>query len=73
MPHPDVLLIIASSPLVIYSSCHFSIFLNINIKTEKPEFLEWKWIDLDMITEVAVDFKFHVYKELKEKIKTIIN
>ena len=45
----------------------------ININTNKPEFLEWKWIDLDMITEVVVDFKLHVYKELKEKIKKIIN
>ena len=45
----------------------------INIKTNKPEFLEWKWIDLDMITEVVVDFKLHVYKELKEEIKKIIN
>ena len=45
---------------------------DINIKTEKPEFLEWKWIDLDMITEVVVDFKLHVYKELEEKIKKII-
>ena len=46
---------------------------DINIKTYKPEFLEWKWIDLDLITEVVVDFKLHVYKELKEKIKKIIN
>ena len=46
---------------------------DINIKTNKPEFLEWKWIELDKITEVVVDFKYHVYKELKEKIKTIIN
>ena len=46
---------------------------NINIKTENPEFLEWKWIDLDMITNVAVDFKLHVYKELKEKIIKMIN
>ena len=45
----------------------------INIKTLKPEFLEWKWIDLDMITDVVVDFKYQVYKELKEKIKKIIN
>ncbi len=45
----------------------------INIKTEKPEFLEWKWIDLDLLTEVVVDFKLHVYKELKEKIQKIIN
>ena len=45
----------------------------INIKTDKPEFLDWKWIDLEMITEVVVDFKLHVYKELKEKIKKIIS
>ena len=45
----------------------------INIKTDKPEFLEWKWVDIDEITETVVDFKLHVYKELKEKIKNIIN
>ena len=45
----------------------------INIKTHKPEFLEWRWIDLSMITEVVVGFKLHVYKELKEKIHKIIN
>ena len=45
----------------------------ININTKKPEFLAWKWIDLDMITEVVVDFKLEVYKSLQKKIKTIIN
>tara|TARA_B110000444_G_C18644679_1_gene503147 strand:+ start:203 stop:679 length:477 start_codon:yes stop_codon:yes gene_type:complete len=45
----------------------------INIKTENPEFLDWKWIGLDQITEFVVDFKLHVYKELKEKVKKIIN
>ena len=45
----------------------------INIKTKNPEFLDWKWIELDQITKVVVDFKFHVYKELKIKIKKIIN
>ena len=45
----------------------------INIKTKNPEFLDWKWIELDQITDVVVDFKLHVYKELKEKIKKIIN
>ena len=45
----------------------------INLKTEKPEFLDWKWIDLEMITEVVVDFKLHVYKEIKSKVKKIIN
>ena len=46
---------------------------DINVNTKKPEFLDWKWIDLDMITEFVVDFKLHVYKELKEKVKKIIN
>ena len=45
----------------------------INIQTKKPEFLEWKWIDLDMITDVAVDFKSHLYEEIKDKVKKIIN
>jgi putative (di)nucleoside polyphosphate hydrolase len=45
----------------------------INIKTKNPEFLDWKWIDLDQITEIVVDFKLHVYKELKSKVKKIIN
>ena len=46
---------------------------DINIKTKKPEFLDWKWIDLDKITDTVVNFKLHVYKELKDKIKKIIN
>ena len=45
----------------------------INIKTKNPEFLDWKWVELDQITKIVVDFKLHVYEELKEKIKKIIN
>ncbi|MDC0518350.1 RNA pyrophosphohydrolase [Candidatus Pelagibacter sp.] len=45
----------------------------INIRTKNPEFLDWKWVELDIITELVVDFKLHVYKELKEKVKKIIN
>ena len=45
----------------------------IDINTKNPEFLDWKWIDLDQITDVVVNFKLHVYKELKEKVKKIIN
>ena len=44
----------------------------ININTNKPEFLEWKWIDLDMITNVVVDFKLEVYKTLQKKIKKLL-
>ena len=45
----------------------------INIKTDNPEFLDWKWIDLEMITEVVVGFKLKVYEEIKKKVKKIIN
>ena len=45
----------------------------ININTKNPEFLDWKWVELDLITELVVDFKLHVYQEVKEKVKKIIN
>tara|TARA_B110000211_G_C14029515_1_gene531435 strand:+ start:1057 stop:1533 length:477 start_codon:yes stop_codon:yes gene_type:complete len=45
----------------------------INIKTENPEFCEWKWIDLEKITDHVVDFKLHVYEDVKNKVKEIIN
>mgnify|MGYP006173327785 FL=1 len=45
----------------------------INIKTKNPEFCEWKWIDLENITDVVVDFKLHVYEDVKKKVKEIIN
>mgnify|MGYP006109298141 CR=1 len=45
----------------------------INIKTKNPEFCEWRWIDLENITDVVVDFKLHVYEDVKKKVKEIIN
>ena len=45
----------------------------INVNTKNPEFSEWKWIELDQITETVVSFKLHIYIELKEKVKKIIN
>lgn len=44
----------------------------ININTRKPEFLDWKWIELDKITEVVVKFKLEVYKKVKKEIKKIL-
>ena len=45
----------------------------INIKTKNPEFCEWKWIDLKSITDLVVDFKLHVYENVKKKVNEIIN
>ena len=44
----------------------------INLNTSQPEFLEWKWIDIDQITEVVVKFKLNVYKKVKKEIKKIL-
>ena len=45
----------------------------ININTHKPEFLDWKWTDINSITQIVVKFKLDVYKILQQKIKRIIN
>ena len=45
----------------------------ININTKTPEFLDWKWINIDNLTDEVVKFKLHVYKEIKEEIKKVIN
>ena len=45
----------------------------INVKTKKPEFLDWKWLEIEKITDTVVDFKLDVYKQIKEKVKKIIN
>ena len=44
----------------------------INIKTKKPEFFEWKWIDIKDLTNVVVHFKLEVYKKIQEELIKII-
>ena len=45
----------------------------INLQTENPEFIEWKWINYNSLPEVIVDFKKEVYKKLKLEINNFIN
>ena len=44
----------------------------INIKTKKPEFFEWKWIEIEQITDLVVKFKMDVYQKVKEEVKKIL-
>jgi len=44
----------------------------ININTKKPEFLDWKWINIENLTDEVVDFKINVYKEIQKEIYKII-
>jgi len=45
----------------------------INIKTKKAEFLDWKWVEVDEITKIVVHFKLNVYKKLELEIKKTIS
>ena len=45
----------------------------ININTDQPEFIEWKWIDMNMLPDLIVKFKKHVYEEVLVELKKFIN
>ena len=45
----------------------------INVKTKKPEFIEWKWIKMDELPKVIVDFKKDVYEKILRELKKFIN
>ena len=45
----------------------------INLKTKHPEFLDWKWIDIDDIANVSVDFKLEVYKKIQLVVKNFVS
>ena len=44
----------------------------INIKTKQPEFLDWKWVNIDNLTDEVVEFKMHVYKQIQQELYKII-
>ena len=44
----------------------------INLKTNHPEFIEWKWIDMNQLPKVIVDFKKNVYEKLLIELKKFI-
>ena len=45
----------------------------INLQTDKPEFIEWRWLDIENLPNVIVDFKRKVYEQLLPKIRNFIN
>tara|TARA_B100000029_G_scaffold501225_1_gene574199 strand:- start:399 stop:869 length:471 start_codon:yes stop_codon:yes gene_type:complete len=40
----------------------------IDINTQNPEFLEWKWIEFKKLPEIAVNFKKKIYSEIKKEL-----
>ena len=45
----------------------------ININTKNAEFMEWKWIDMDLLPDLIVLFKKHVYEKVLVELKKIVN
>jgi len=45
----------------------------INIVTKNPEFIEWKWIDINLLPDLIVLFKKHVYEKVLLELKKIAN
>ena len=43
----------------------------VNINTKNPEFLDWKWLQISKLPNVAVSFKVDIYKELKKKLNSL--
>ena len=45
----------------------------INLKTKIPEFIEWKWIAIDDLLKVIVDFKKNMYEKILVELKNFID
>ena len=41
----------------------------INLNTNHAEFIDWKWINIDQLPYVIVDFKKHIYSKLVNELK----
>ena len=44
----------------------------INLKTKHPEFIEWKWVEIDELPKIIVDFKKSLYEKLIIELKRFI-
>ena len=43
----------------------------INVKTKKPEFFDWKWVEPSKLPDIAVHFKVNIYKKIKEELNSV--
>jgi putative (di)nucleoside polyphosphate hydrolase len=45
----------------------------VNIDTKNPEFIEWKWIDINLLPDLIVLFKKNVYEKVLVELKKIVS
>jgi len=43
----------------------------INVNTRNPEFMDWKWIELSKLPNIAVHFKVNIYKKIKKELTSL--
>jgi len=44
----------------------------INVNTNSPEFLDWKWVNPSELPKIVVNFKVDIYKKLLKELSKII-
>ena len=44
----------------------------INLNTNNPEFLDWKWVNPSELPNIVVDFKVNIYRKLLKELNSII-
>ena len=45
----------------------------INVKTKNAEFKDWKWIEIDQLINIVVNFKLEIYKTISKELKILLN
>ena len=45
----------------------------INLNIDHAEFIDWKWIDVEQLPNVIVDFKKHIYIKIVNELKEFTN
>jgi putative (di)nucleoside polyphosphate hydrolase len=45
----------------------------INVNTKNAEFIEWKWIDINLLPDLIVLFKKNIYEKVLVELKKIVN
>jgi putative (di)nucleoside polyphosphate hydrolase len=47
---------------------------DINLNTKHPEFSNWKWVKIQILEDIVIDFKKEMYKKIvREFSQTIVN
>ena len=44
---------------------------SINVKTKKPEFFEWKWVEPSKLSNIVVNFKLNIYKRIQKEVNDL--